>query len=204
MSALEPVRTRDRARLLPIMVIAVLVVGGVAAGNGYRMAHRDGGVAQRGDTLPELCGIVSPETLAKARTTNGDARYSTSNQAGTSCVWDQTLGSDGPGMRTLVVNISKPYNAELAFDSYLQTQTQGQASEVTTLDGVGDAAKSVLTVKLSDPRAVSGHVVRTGEHVISVRYVGADPGLFTEEAKPDVTALQSMSRAVLDEVLGKL
>jgi hypothetical protein len=48
------------------------------------------------------------------------------------------------------------------------------------------------------------HVVRKGEHVVAVRYVGADPSLFTREAKPDVPALQAMSRAVLDEVLGKL
>ncbi|MDX8052059.1 hypothetical protein SK571_21945 [Lentzea sp. BCCO 10_0798] len=186
------------------MAAVVLAAGGVTTGGLYRMAHRDGGVAQRNDTLPELCEIVSPTTLAKARTTNGDARYSVSTKIETSCVWDQTLGRDGAGMRTLVVNIGKPHNPELLFDSYLQTQTQGQASEVTTLDGVGDAAKSVLTAKRSDPRAVSGHVVRKGEHVIAVRYVGADPSLFTKEAKPDMTELQSMSRAVLDEVLGKL
>lgn len=122
----------------------------------------------------------------------------------TSCVRDQTLGRDGAGMRTLVVNIGKPHNPEFMFGSYLDVQPQGQASEVTALDGVGDEAKSVLTAKRSDPRVMSGHVVREGANVVAVRYVGADPSLFSREANPDVPGLQAMCRAVLDEVLGKL
>lgn len=190
--------------LLLIVGAVVLASAAATASSLYRKAHRDSGVAPRNDALPELCEIVSPETLARARTTNGDARYSVSTSFETSCVWDQTLGRDGTGMRTLVVNIGKPPNPELMFGSYVDVQTQGQASEVTALDGVGDEAKSVLTTKLSDPRAVSGHVVRKGAHVVAVRYVGADPSLFSREANPDVPGLQAMSRAVLDEVLGKL
>lgn len=204
MSAPEAARGKGKALTLLIVGAVVLAFGAETAGFLYQKAHRDSGVAQRNDTLPEMCEIVSPETLAKARTTNGDARYSTSTKFETSCVWDQTLGRDGTGMRTLVVNIGKPYNPELMFANYVDVQTQGQASEVTTLAGVGDEAKSVLTVKQSDPRVVSGHVVRKGAHVVGVRYVGADPGPFTREAAPDVPELQAMSRVVLDEVLGKL
>ncbi|WP_285643211.1 hypothetical protein [Lentzea sp. NBRC 102530] len=204
MSTPEPAIRTGRTLLFLILGGAVVLTAAVLIAAQYRTAHRDGGVAQRNDTLPDLCEIVSPETLVKARTTNGDARYSTAAGGGTSCVWDQTAGRDGPGMRTLVVNIDEPYTPELAFESRVEQQTQGQASQVSDLAGVGDEAKSVLTVKFSDPRAVSGHVVRKGERVIVVRYVGADPGLFTAETTPDVTQLQAMSRAVLDEILGKL
>lgn len=109
MNGPEPARGTGRTRLLLIMGVVVLAAAGVTVGSLYRMAHRDSGVAQRGDVLPELCEIVSPETLAKART----------------------------------------------------------------------------TVRRPDPRAMSGHVVR-------------------KETTPDVPALQATSRAVLDEVLGKL
>ena len=202
-------------------VLAVLLLGGLGVtGALYLSAHRDGGTAPTGATLPARCDLVSQQTRQRLRTTNPNDALSTENhtssELSTSCAWKQTKGVDGDGERGLLVVIdsftaapdhdqSPEDQAAQDFASYrksAQASTPGDQVQFAPVAGLGDEAYQSVTLTNSSFTKVSV-AVRKGAQVVEVNYDGWDVGMFST-TQPPVDELTAAARSVLTEVLGRL
>lgn len=186
-----------------VIVAVVLLLGGLGTGGFFFInARKDHGYPQRNDALPELCGSVSAETLAKARTTNPDGSRSSQPQSNiTNCRWDQTAGRDNPGYRVLRVQIWE--GAGKFEDMVGMVTSNSRAKGVGDISGIGDEAKGFETERPGEAPAEYSLAARKGDHCVLVEYTGADPGLFSL-TKPDLAEFAEISKAVMNDVLGKL
>lgn len=196
---------KSKAAIIAVVIIVVLLLlAGLGTGGFFFLhARRDQGYPQRGDALPELCGSVSAQMLAKARTTNPDGpRSSQPDGNTTNCHWQQTEGRDNPGNRSLYVKI---WQGEGKFSSALEMVSVSRTATTTVSDvnGIGDEAKSVTTVWPHDVVDEYALVARKGDHTVIVEYSGSDPGLFSA-TKPDLNEFGEIAKAIMNDVLGKL
>ncbi|MFS8101473.1 hypothetical protein LFM09_30550 [Lentzea alba] len=200
----QPPQKKGKGPIVAVVIIGViLLLGGLGTGGFFFFnARKDHGVPLRTGAMPELCTSVSPETLAKARTTNPDVQGSSNPQSDTTnCRWDQTVGRDNPGYRLLWIQI---WEGEGKFDDMVGMVTAySNAKEVGGISSIGDEAKGFVTVRPSEASAEYSLVARKGDHCVLVEYMGADPGLFSL-TNPDMDELAEISKTVMNDVLGKL
>jgi hypothetical protein len=199
----HPPRKGKGAIIAVVIVAVVLLLGGLGTGAYFFVnARKDHGYPLRNDAMPEQCGKVSSETLAKARTTNPDGRRSSRPQSNTTnCHWDQTAGRDNPGYRVLRVQI---WEGAGKFEDMVGMVTSGsRARSVGDIGGLGDEAKGFVTERPGEAPAEYSLAAREGDFCVLVEYTGADPGLFSL-TRPDVDELARISRTVMNDVLGEL
>lgn len=187
-----------------VIVAVVLLLGGLGTGGFFFInARKDHGYPLRNDALPEKCGSVSAETLAKARTTNPNGQQSSQPEDGvTNCHWQQTEGRDSPGYRSLRLKI---WEGEDKFQAAVG-MVSASGTAVKTVDdvsGIGDEAKAVTTDWPTEATSEYALVARKGDRTVIVEYVGADPGLFSL-TEPDLNEFAEISKSVMNDVLGKL
>ncbi|MFI6097489.1 hypothetical protein ACIA8G_18150 [Lentzea sp. NPDC051213] len=204
-----PQRKKSKAPIVIAAVIgSILLLGGLGTGGFFFFnVRKDHGDPLRTVAQPELCKNVSPETLAKARTTNpaqiGTYEQKFDGSTLTACSWDKTKGRDGSGVRMLTVYTEQTdTSGEKAFELRLQQASTSTQATLKKVDGVGDQA-SVVVIPRGSGTTELVYLVRRGEDVVSVEYFGWDPGLFSP-SKPDTAELEATAKAVLDDVLGKL
>ncbi|GLZ30396.1 hypothetical protein Lesp02_25850 [Lentzea sp. NBRC 105346] len=193
-----------------IVVIAVLLLlgGGGTAAFFYFNAHKDGGRAHTGDKLPERCTTVSEATLAAVRTTNPNAKMSNEmNSNGrkfTSCSWTQTKGRDGEGLRSLSLRIEQGDETRQTYEMWeRQAKSNGQGTiQTKELSGAGDQGAVILVLTDSAFTEVD-MVVRKGDTVVGLDYIGWDVGIFSP-TKPDLAEFEQNARKALDEVVAKI
>ncbi|MDT7786897.1 MAG: hypothetical protein QOF58_5316 [Pseudonocardiales bacterium] len=195
---------KGKGPVIAIVIVAVvLLLGGLGTGAFFFFnARKDHGYPQRNDALPEKCGTVSAETLAKARTTNPDGSQSSEPEGGTTnCHWQQTEGRDSPGYRSLRVKI---WEGDDKFKALGEMKlSDSTTKEIGAVSGLGDEAKAYEAGRASESTAEYALVVRKGDQAVLVEYSGADPGLFSL-GKPDMDQLRTTATAVMNEILGKL
>lgn len=201
----QPPRKKGKGAVIAVVVVVVvLLLGGLGTGAFFFInARKDRGYPQRNDALPELCGSVSAETLAKARTTNPDGSQSSQpDDKTTNCHWEQTEGRDNPGYRSLRLRV---WQSEGMYQSGIDmVSTSGTAVKtVSDVSGIGDEAKAVTTEWPTEATSEYALVARKGDHTVVVEYVGADPGLFSL-TEPDLNEFAEISKIVMNDVLGKL
>jgi hypothetical protein len=207
----QPPRKKSKA---PVIIVSILVGLLVLGGGGialafYLYANRDGGSAKRDNALPALCGNISEAALAKARTTNpnglGSSERDLPTGKRTSCSWDQTKGVDGSGLRNTNVDVtSELKDAKSEYQQLVQQATAGNRStpQVKPLDGLGDEATAVLLDSTSAYLDLT-ILVRKGDKVITVNYLGWDVGVFSPK-KPDVAEFEAAAMGVAQEMVAKL
>lgn len=199
----QPQKKGKGAVIAVVIVAVVLLLGGLGTGAFFFFnARKDHGYPQRNDAMPEQCGKVSPETLAKARTTNPNGQQSSAPEDGvTNCHWQQTAGRDNPGLRSLRVKIWEGDDKFKAMGEMLLADST--TKEVGAVSGLGDEAKAYERGRASEAAVDYALVVRKGDQAVLVEYTGADPGLFSL-GKPDMGELRQTATAVMNDVLGKL
>lgn len=205
----QPPKQRSKAPVVIAVVVgSILLLGALGTGGFFFFnVRKDQGSPPRTVTQPEFCRNVSAETLKKVRTTNpaqrGNYEQKFDNSTLTSCAWEQTAGRDGSGMRMLTVYTEQTDGlGEKAFDLRVQKAESNAKTKTKKVDGVGDKA-SVVVVSRSGGHQELNYIVRKGDDVVSVEYIGWDPGLFTRGA-PDTDEQEATAKAVIEEVLGKL
>ncbi|WP_410661146.1 hypothetical protein [Amycolatopsis sp. lyj-112] len=191
-----PKKKRLGLMITLIAVPAVLLLGGgLTAFLFYQDAHKDGGSPPSSARLGKACAAVSPQTLARLRTTNPYADLSREQQGHTSCVWEQTEGKDGEGSRQLTFQVT-----EAAVDrTGRQLECEGT---VLAPPNIGD--QSCTSIKSYGGASRMGQLqfVENGKFVL-IQYQGWDVGLFDTVPMPD----EELTKAVLDianEVAGKI
>ncbi|MCP2250906.1 hypothetical protein [Lentzea aerocolonigenes] len=200
----QPPRKKGKGAVIAVVIVAVvLLLGGLGTGGFFFFnARKDHGYPQRNDALPERCNTVSPETLAKARTTNPDGSQSADlGEGDTNCHWEQTAGRDAPGYRSLRIKIWDGEDKFKALGEVLLSDST--TKEVGAVSGLGDEAKAYERSRASEAPAEYALVARKGDRAVLVEYTGADPGLFSL-GKPDMNDLRQTATAVMNDVLGKL
>jgi hypothetical protein len=197
-------RKKGKGAIIAVVIVAVvLLLGGLGTGGFFFFnARKDHGYPQRTDAMPEQCAKVSPETLAKARTTNPNGQQSSQPEDGvTNCHWQQTEGRDKPGFRVLRIKIWEGDDKFKAMSEMVLSDST--TKEVGAVSGLGDEAKAYERGRASESTAEYALVARKGDQAVLVEYTGADPGLFSL-GKPDMNQLRETATAVMNDVLGKL
>lgn len=202
---------KSKAPIIIVMIIVGLLVlgGGGTALIFYLNANKDGGGPKRNDPLPALCGNVSEAALAKARTTNPNGLGSSERDSpagkNTRCSWNQTRGVDGSGLReTSVYVTSEVKDADGSYQETIQmamANTQGVPQQ-KPLSGLGDEATAVLMESTSAFTDIT-IIVRKGDNVIEVDYIGWDVGVFSPK-KPNVADFEAAAMGVAEEMVAKL
>lgn len=199
----HPPKKGKGAIIAVVVLTVVLVLAGLGTGAFFFLnARKDHGYPQRDDALPERCGSISAEMLAKARTTNPNGQQSSQPQDGvTNCHWEQTEGRDGPGFRSLRLKI---WDGDGKFKAMGEmVLSDSTTKEVGAVSGLGDEAKAYERGRANESPTEYALVARKGDHAVLVEYMGADPGLFSL-GKPDMNQLRETATAVMNEVLGTL
>lgn len=201
-----PPKKRSKAPIVIAAVVgSVLLLGALGTGGFFFLNVReDQGEPPRTVAQPEFCQNVSSGTLAKVRTTNpkqtGSYEQKFDNSTVTSCSWGQTEGRDGSGMRSLTVYTEQTDGlGEKAFDLRVE---KAESNVVAKTRKDGDQV-AVVTVSRSGGYLELTYIVRKGEDVVGVEYLGWDPGLFSR-THPDAAKHEAAAKAVAEEVLGKL
>jgi hypothetical protein len=199
---------KSKAPLIIALVTGLLVLGGLTTGLAlYLDVHKDGGEPKRADQLPALCGNISEAALAKARTTNPNRLGSSELDMGddgkrTICSWNQTKGVDGSGHRGVDVYVTTGWEGadvdEIVAD---HMKTRGVPAR-KPLDGLGDQAAAVL---VEGKTAITDIwiIVRKGDTVVQVDYVGWDAGVFTN-TKPEVAEFEAAAKGLAADMVAKL
>ncbi|TWP44895.1 hypothetical protein FKR81_40555 [Lentzea tibetensis] len=198
---------KNKAPLVIGIIAGVLVLGGAAtAAVIYTSAHKDRGQPYTNAKMPGVCGNVSEAALAKARATNPSGS-SNENKIGdettTNCGWGQTKGKDGEGLRTLNVYVYESKDGQRTFDEQVtmaKANNQGQI-QVKDLD-IGDQSTAVLMTTTSAFTGIEV-VVRKGDKVVNVDYIGWDVGLFSP-TRPDVPEFEEAAKAIAAEMIAEL
>ncbi|WP_394615419.1 hypothetical protein JNUCC0626_37525 [Lentzea sp. JNUCC 0626] len=205
-----PPPRKSKAPLVIAIIVGLLVLA--VAGTGlvvYLNVNKDGGDERRADKLPALCGNVSEQALAKARTTNPNGLMSRETKLSkgirTTCSWNQTRGTDGSGHRTTDVSVTNEREeAESAFSraiSMYMGTTQGRPLQKPLKD-LGDEAVVVL-VETKSAFTEMTVLVRKGELIVRVEHSGWDAGLFAN-TKPDPAEFEAAATQIAREMVQKL